>query len=408
MALDRTSAASALLLLPPPPTAAFEQCRYVYESLLSTVFNKLVAHNTINHAAVLDIALFLPGIQSHTCQPRAKLFTSLQCLLANLYRLIGIISVENSIELDAPGGVNTRVILLDLDTIHPSGKNSPSASQMGPILDLQTLATSARPWDRIYYPDNQVGQNLATAFSSIYSQFMNPNAGTLHSISGVSNWTSSGSIVVSDDSGDSQIHRSVIVGGTFDHFHIGHKLLLTAMALVLDPVRDANPGKEALLTIGVTGDELLVNKKYAEFLESWDERCEGVASFLRAIMDFYPPDKSATRTERVIRPGPNGKYILMKVRPELTLKLVQISDPFGPTITEEDISAIVVSQETRSGGAAVNDKRAEKGWQRLDVFEIDVLHSKDVPSSDFDNFASKISSTDIRRQRMEQAKNESS
>ncbi|RAQ70168.1 pantetheine-phosphate adenylyltransferase family protein [Aspergillus flavus] len=408
MALDRISSASALLLLPPPPAASFEQCRNVYESLLSTVFTKLAELNGTNHAAILDIALFLPGLQSHTCQPRAKLFKSLQCLLANLYRLIGIVSVENNIELDAPGGINTRVILLDLDTVHPSGKDSSQASQIGPVLDLQTLATSARPWDRIYYPDNQVGQNLATAFSSIYSQFKDPNAGALHSIFGASNWTYSESIVAPDDSRGSQTNHSVIVGGTFDHFHIGHKLLLTAMALVLDPVRDTNPGTEALLTIGVTGDELLVNKKYAECLESWDERCEGVASFLTAIMDFYPPDKSATRTERVTQPGPNGKYIVMKVRSGLTLKLVQISDPFGPTITEEDISAIVVSQETRSGGAAVNEKRAEKGWKRLDVFEIDVLHSKDVPSSDFEDFASKISSTDIRRQRMEQAKNESS
>jgi phosphopantetheine adenylyltransferase len=307
-------------------------------------------------------------------------------------------------ELDAPGGVDIRVILLDFDSIHSSGRITLQASQMGPILDLQTLATSARLWDRIFYPDNQVGRNLAAAFSSIYSQFKDPNAGTPHAVPNVPNWTPLTSVVALENTKEKKPHHSVIVGGTFDHFHIGHKLLLTAMALVLDPVQNVNSGEEALLIIGVTGDELLLNKKYAEFLESWDERCESAASFLTAIMDFYPPDKSATHIERLLEPGPNGKYILMKVRPGLTLKLVQISDPFGPTITDENISALVVSQETRSGGAAVNQERAKKGWKSLDVYEIDVLHSGEVPSNDIEGFASKISSTDIRRHRMEQAK----
>ncbi|KAF7597262.1 hypothetical protein BBP40_008104 [Aspergillus hancockii] len=404
MALDRISPASALLLLPPPPSTSFEQCKNVYEPILSTVCRNLLSLNGTNHIAILDIALFLPGIQSPSCQPRAKAFKDLQCFLAHIYRLIGIISVEDNVELDAPGGIDTRVILLDFDSIHASARNTLQASQMGPILGMPTLATSARLWDRIFYPGNQVGQDLATAFSSIYSQFKDPNAGTLLSVPGAPSWTPLKFIVAPEDTNESDLHHSVIVGGTFDHFHIGHKLLLTAMALVLDPVRDVNSGDEARLIIGVTGDELLVNKKYAEFLESWDERCESAASFLTAIMDFYPPDKSATHTERVTEPGPNGKYILMKVRPGLTLKLVQISDPFGPTITEENISALVVSQETRSGGAAVNQERAKKGWESLDVYEIDVLHSGEVPSNDVEKFASKISSTDIRRHRMERAK----
>jgi phosphopantetheine adenylyltransferase len=198
-------------------------------------------------------------------------------------------------------------------------------------------------------------------------------------------------------------HYSVAVGGTFDHFHIGHKLLLTATALALEPVEEFDPIRERRLTVGVTGDALLKNKKYAEFLESWDDRCQSTSSFLMAIMDFSLPDKSAPRVERVSQPGPNGHYVLMKVRSGLTLKLVQITDPFGPTITDESIDALVVSGETRAGGAAVNEERAKKGWKSLDVFEIDVLHSGEVPTTDGESFASKISSTDIRRRRMEMA-----
>lgn len=146
-----------------------------------------------------------------------------------------------------------------------------------------------------------------------------------------------------------------------------------------------------------------MNKKYAEFLESWDERCQSTASFLSAIIDFKPSGKSAPSTKRVTQPGPNGKYILTTILPGLDLKLVEISDMFGPTITDEGISALVVSKETRSGGGAVNDERAKKGWKSLDVFEVDVLESGEAPASELESFASKISSTDIRRRRKEMA-----
>ena len=81
----------------------------------------------------------------------------------------------------------------------------------------------------------------------------------------------------------------MVVGGTFDHLHVGHKLLLTAVALVLEPLDREREGR---LTIGVTGDALLVNKKYAEVLESWEERWQSTADFLTAIMDFSPEKKS--------------------------------------------------------------------------------------------------------------------
>ena len=87
----------------------------------------------------------------------------------------------------------------------------------------------------------------------------------------------------------------------------------------------------------------------------------------------------------------------------ITINYVQILDPYGPTITDENISALVLSHETRSGGKAINEKRLEKGWRPLEVFEIDVL---DVSRSGDDQkdsdtataaFESKISSTEIRR-----------
>ncbi|KAL4974860.1 hypothetical protein BDW66DRAFT_78824 [Aspergillus desertorum] len=407
MPSSRINPPSALLLLPPPPSVCFDQFHTVYEPVLATVFaNLLKALNGANRTAVLDIALSLPGLQSPLCQPPTRAFASLQRIVEHMYRLVGVISIERKIEMEGPGGIDSRVILLDFDSargITATATNSVPVERNGPIVDVKTLASSGRLWDSIYYPDTSVGQELATAFSSFYTSTKDPNGGDLQSISGSPQWSPGESLVVSEGPVGSALHHSVILGGTFDHFHIGHKLLLTATALVLQPAETAASGQKRTITIGVTGEEMLKNKKYAQFLESWDERCRSTGSFMTSIMDFGPPESEPAHIEQIYNPGPNGRQMVMKIRPGITLKMAQILDSYGPTITEEDLSALVVSKETRSGGAAVNQERAKRGWKQLEVFEVDVIHSGEVPSGDAEDFASKISSTDIRRRRMELA-----
>lgn len=407
MTLDRISPPSALLLLPPAPSSAsFEQLQQAYKPSVAAACAQLPKSlKNANHIAVLDIAFCVPGSRSPSCLPRGRVFAGLQRLLADMYKLIGIVGTEQGVDLDIPGGINVRIIFLDFDPIPGTMASTgrPQIAQHGPIIDLETLASSGRLWDWVFYSDNASGQALAAAFSTTYCQSEQSATAKLQSVPGGVERTSPGSLFDLEDKQASAAHYSVAVGGTFDHVHLGHKLLLTATVLALEPIQDTNPAKR-LVTIGVTGDALLVNKKYAAFLESWDERCQSAASFLSAIIDFRPPEKSAPSIQGVSQPGPNGRYVLNTIWPGLVLKLVEISDPFGPTITDETITAIVVSKETWSGGAMVNDERAKKGWKGLEVFAVDVLQSGDVPAPEAGNFASKISSTDIRRRRMDLAK----
>jgi len=200
------------------------------------------------------------------------------------------------------------------------------------------------------------------------------------------------------------VHTTVAVGGTFDHLHAGHKLLLTATALLLQPSSSTESAPRRLI-VGITGDELLKNKKYAEYLGSWKQRQESVVDFLMTLLYFSRPEvESDVETLSFDKPVVNGRAIHTCIKQAaITIECVEIQDPFGPTITDESVSALVVSGETRSGGALVNQKRQEKGWKTLEVYEVDVLDAQEdeQPSSTNDAFAAKISSTAIRKRKAE-------
>jgi pantetheine-phosphate adenylyltransferase len=128
-------------------------------------------------------------------------------------------------------------------------------------------------------------------------------------------------------------YATTALGGTFDHLHAAHKLLLH-LSLFLTTHK---------LIVGVMTPFLLKSKSNAQLLQTLDER-------IRANKDFLS------------RQGTN-----------VELDVVEIHDPFGPTAWDGDIQALVVSKETVSGGEAVNKKRKEKGLGKLDVWVIDVI-----------------------------------
>lgn len=157
-------------------------------------------------------------------------------------------------------------------------------------------------------------------------------------------------------------HDVVAVGGTFDHLHDGHRVLLTVAGYL---------AKECLI-VGITGPELLVRKKYAEVLESYMTRQLHVEEFL--------------------------KYVF----PLLDVETHMIHDVSGPTATVEDIDALVLSKETIHGGIQVNKTRIEKGFKPLIVYDVDVIGC--IEGTAKDNYSDKLSSTELRRLEFEKLK----
>ncbi|KAJ1730539.1 hypothetical protein LPJ72_004424 [Coemansia sp. Benny D160-2] len=163
----------------------------------------------------------------------------------------------------------------------------------------------------------------------------------------------------------------VALGGTFDHLHVGHKILLTAAALAATK----------RVVCGISTDTLLENKKYREQLESYRTRELSVLLFLR------------------------------KIRKDLIFELVPIDDPYGPTATDASIGALAVSHETLYASNALNLRRAEHKMPPMALLPIDLVVSPAVDSDGShssstangirasvsnENSALKISSTDIR------------
>ena len=135
-------------------------------------------------------------------------------------------------------------------------------------------------------------------------------------------------------------------GGTFDHLHEGHlKLLEVAF----------NVGKKVM--IGLTTDELLHQKKFKEFIETYEIRESGLRKYASSI-------------------GREGDLVI-----------IPLHDPFGPAITEPGIDIHISSEETFDVARKINDIRREKNLKPMMLLMIPMEMSDD---------GSRYSSTKIR------------
>ncbi|CAK7568408.1 MAG: hypothetical protein SEPTF4163_006396 [Sporothrix epigloea] len=430
--MTRSDLPSLLLLPTPPEPASYAALGAAYRPALEMA---LANTKSDTRPATLIVAVAVPFLSGPTPESKRFCWPDAQSLLAGLYTIIAVLceKLHISTELDGgPGAVDTRIVLLDHDRDRLFPNFLPNIEPNNTLLvDLPSFAAAYHPWNKIYYVQSEAGMQLKNLYAKfaqatkIFDEQVVAVSGgpSIHfGASGTASGTASG--IASGTITPSRImhipttlHKTVCLGGTFDYLHLGHKLLLTAGALLLD-VPKPFMGPPCEFIIGITGDELLRKKKYAEYVQPWEVRARNVIRFLSSIVELSRDgwEEKAMETERQEQDGDfqatfrNGSIIVHCVR---------IHNAFGPTIERQDITCLVVSGETRSGGRAVNEQRAAQGWLPLETFEVDVLSAEDAvadlaeaegllkPTDTAarvaESFDAKISSTAIRKQRAESA-----
>ena len=138
------------------------------------------------------------------------------------------------------------------------------------------------------------------------------------------------------------------MGGTFDHLHKGHEILISTALSISNNI-----------VIGLTTKELLVNKQYALKLEDYNTREKNLKLFISSFADV----------KRV--------------------KIIKLSDPYGPPVNDPEYEGLVVSQETYKAGLKMNEIRENKGFKPLTLIVIPIVKDEDNK---------KLSSTSIREQ----------
>ncbi|KAK6166777.1 hypothetical protein SNE40_023399 [Patella caerulea] len=145
----------------------------------------------------------------------------------------------------------------------------------------------------------------------------------------------------------------VALGGTFDRLHSGHKVLLNEGCLLCDKK----------LTVGVTEKEMNQKKVLRELIEPIEDRKMAV------------------------------KHFINDIRPQIEANVVGISDLYGPTITDQSLQLIVLSEETVKGGTLINEERKKKSFSQLEEVVINLLEDPCHAASE----EAKVSSSSLRR-----------
>ncbi len=125
------------------------------------------------------------------------------------------------------------------------------------------------------------------------------------------------------------IYQNLTVGGTFDHFHKGHRFLLDQAFELGEKV-----------WLGITSDQMCQVSGVKRQVKNYFDRKQEVEKYLQ--------DK-----------GWMGRAVILP-----------IEDKFGTTLIDRNLQVIVVSPETKKTAVEINQRRLQKNWPELKIITV--------------------------------------
>ena len=215
--------------------------------------------------------------------------------------------------------IAARISELISHTDRIGGIHIPALLGVGPAASpFASLSAHYPPLGVLLKDEDKDAYELGPVYSV---DWLHPTAETMAGLA-VSTFGSPSTAAVGEDTALSRLASfvHVVLGGTFDHFHVGHKLLLSTAAFL----------SSSSVLVGVTAPSMLHRKTLSQLIEP-----------------------SATRQQAVRR-------FLSAVRPELSVEVVEIDTPEGPTLEKAELDCIVASEETVKGAERINEKRQQQ------------------------------------------------
>lgn len=130
--------------------------------------------------------------------------------------------------------------------------------------------------------------------------------------------------------------KIVGLGGTFDELHKGHRALLTEAFELGD-----------LVLIGLCTDEFARKLHKNHKIASYEDRRKELRSFLEKMGFLERAD------------------------------IIPLDDPYGISVTDGKMQAIVLSKETEQAASIINAMRERNGLPPLKVIVMDMVQAKD-------------------------------